>query len=119
MIATSGKHLYKMCVKSTTRKEKLTTKNEDRNVTNANCNSIHACSYDLYLYRITKGDIYVNYKFHAVEKNDVNRCKLQTQNCNVLKAKCSTSSASLPMNHAASLLKLVTDLKMSCLLRVK
>ena len=41
MIATSGKHLYKMCVKSTTRKEKLTTKNEDRNVTNANCNSLY------------------------------------------------------------------------------
>ena len=28
-----------LCVKSTTRKEKLTTKYEDRNVTNANCNS--------------------------------------------------------------------------------
>ena len=55
----SGKHSYKMCVKCTTRKEKLTTKNEDRNVTNANCNSIHACNYDLYPYRITKGDIYM------------------------------------------------------------
>lgn len=41
MIATSGKHSYKMCVKSTTRKEKLTAKNEDRNVTNANCNSLY------------------------------------------------------------------------------
>ena len=41
MIATSGKHSYKMCVKSTTRKQKLTTKNEDRNVTNANCNSLY------------------------------------------------------------------------------
>ena len=41
MIATSGKQSYKMCVKSTTRKEKLTTKNEDRNVTNANCNSLY------------------------------------------------------------------------------
>ena len=29
------------CVKCTTRKEKLTTKNEDRNVTNANCNSLY------------------------------------------------------------------------------
>ena len=41
MIATSGKLSYKICVKSTTRKEKLTTKNEDRNVTNANCNSLY------------------------------------------------------------------------------
>ena len=46
MIATSGKHSYKMCVKSTIRKEKLTTKNEDRNVTNANCNSLYMLNYD-------------------------------------------------------------------------
>lgn len=29
-------HSYKMCVKCTTRNEKLTRKNDDRNVTNAN-----------------------------------------------------------------------------------
>jgi len=38
----------------------------------------HACNYDLYPYRITKGAIYMWIISFAVEKNDVNRCKLQT-----------------------------------------
>jgi len=49
MIATSGKHSYKMCVKSTTRREKLTTKNEDGNVTNANCNSLYMLVTMIYI----------------------------------------------------------------------
>ena len=77
MIATSGKHSYKMCVKSTTRKDKLITKNEERNVTNANCNSLYMLvtmtisvsdNKRQYMKELWKRDKYpvFSFNFHAV-----------------------------------------------------